>query len=155
MRLVLRFEERLAGSYRFGEGRDRPLRLEIVATSSGGGRFDATGLLDAPGLAARAPLEGRVTVARPLRISYELAFRDDRGEPLRLVADKAQLFEHAYAGLTTLRGALVDARYGRRVALFAARFDARGDIGWWLSRLRLLPADDPASIRRRSLAGQE
>ncbi len=150
MRLALRFEERLAGSYRFGDERDRPLRLELVATSTGGGRFDVTGLIDAPGLAARAPLEGRITLGRPLRISYALTFPDDAGRSLRLVAEKARLLEHAYASLTTLRGELVETQEERRVAVFAARFDARGDIGWWLSRLRLMPADGPPSIRRRS-----
>lgn len=137
MRLALRFEERLSGSYRFGEERDRPLRLEIVATSSPGGGFDASGVIDAPGLAARAPVAGRLVLGRPLRIVYELGFQDEGGARLRLVASKAQLFEHAYASLTTLRGEIFGDSSGAPVAVFAARFDARGDLGWWLSRLSL------------------
>lgn len=141
--LAVAFAERLSGSYRDRSERDRPLSIELRARSSRGepfGRFVAGGRLSADGIATNAELSGSVVFSLRGSLAYDLSFTSPSGERLRLLAHKRDLYIHPYAAFTTLRGALVDAATGDRIALVAARFDARGDVGWWLKNVRLLRA---------------
>lgn len=142
--LAVEFRERLSGSYRDRAGRDRPLRLDFYARSSraeGVHTFVAGGTIDADGLASRAALAGTIAFSPAswtrLSLRYEATFMSIDGTKLRLVAHKNDLRFALYSAFTTLRGTIEDASSGAIVAPFAARFDARGDLRWWLSHLRL------------------
>lgn len=135
------FGERLSGAYReLRPGtKDRPLHLELSARSGELGsimRCPAIGVISADGLARRAEVSGHIQLGANL--VYELGFATDAGRRVRLVGEKRQLRASVYAGFTTLRGWLFDVEQGQRVATVVARFDARGDVLWWLRQLRLL-----------------
>lgn len=137
----LSFAERLSGAYRelAAGSRDRPLFIEIEARCGEAGsrmRCPAVGRLSAEGLALSTKVEGHIQMGMR-GLLYELAFVSDAGRELRLIADKSQLAASVYAGFTTLRGVLFDGDRGDRLATVAARFDARGDVVWWLRQLRL------------------
>lgn len=138
--VALEFAERLSGSLRFAGGRDQPIRLDLKGRSIAGHRlrrFAAEGTLCAGSFARAAPVAGTITLAHGTLV-YDLAFEDDRGGRLRLEADKRHLFADLYAGFTTLRGTVFEET--KAVATFSARFDARGDLGWWLKNLRVTRA---------------
>jgi hypothetical protein len=140
--LSLGFTEWLTGWYRDGLGRQRPLQLEVQGASKPGmglREFVATGTLSADGLVATAALTGTVSfvseAGRVWTLRYDLASSVPQG--LRLVATKRDLAGAPYAAFTTLRGEIFDTERVQLLAPFAARFDARGDVGRWLRSVSL------------------
>jgi hypothetical protein len=138
--VIVEFAERLSGSYRDHAGLEHPLRMELQGRSRRGTRlrsFDVTGSLTARGLCERAPLSGEIRYAGPWSLEYDLELSDATGRRLRVRAAKRELGAALYAAFTTLRGAFVDPATSDEVASFAARFDARGDLRWWLENLKI------------------
>lgn len=140
----VRFEERLSGGYRLvgsrGEDRERPLRVTLAATSDPRSplvRFEVQdGLVQGLGL-TDAPLTGGAITIRNAKFGWVLEYVLRTSEDLWILAAKEIFAGDLYAGFTTLRGTVLDKGRGENVAELCLRFDARGDVGWWLERLRL------------------
>lgn len=144
----LRFEERLSGAYRLvgarGEDRERPLRLALMATSDPCAplaRFQVQeGVVQAPGLLDVRLSGGEITI-QSAKVGWLLAYAlrafSEADSDLWILGEKEIAARDLYAGFTTLRGALVDKARDEKVAELCLRFDARGDVGWWLRSLNL------------------
>lgn len=142
----LRFEERLSGGYRLsgahGQQRELPLRITLEARSDPRApliRFEVSGGFVRGSDPLQAPLVGGeisvedASLGWRLCYALQLAGAGDRW----IVASKELTPGELYAGFTTLRGRLEDRARGEQVAELCLRFDARGDVGWWLKGLRV------------------
>jgi hypothetical protein len=133
-KIGLKFSETMAGSYRplEGDGAEHSLVFHIDATSHNlwktlrDGRVEATGYVEAEGLAERAPIEGFMVI-KPLVsrfIRYEFSFTGDDGARYRYVGQKDIRHTNPLRSWTRLPGALFDAD-GKRIADSVLYFDVK------------------------------
>ena len=132
IRLGFRFSENMYGSYRpvAGPAGERSFRFHFDVASGDLwktlrlGRAQATGTVDAEGLATHAPLEGFIVI-KPLvsrLIRYEFDFTGDDGASYHYAGEKTIRHLHPIATWTTLPGAIYDAD-AREFARSVTRFD--------------------------------
>lgn len=138
------FREVMAGTIRLtGEGRDRPLRLELVATAPGLLRIWADtdarleGRVVCPGWADDVLTDGRLQIApvAARRIRYRCDFVTTDGRPMHLDGWKSISYRHLLRSMTTLPASVVDDA-GRLVGQALLRFDARHDLARFLAGFR-------------------
>lgn len=155
-----RFAEVMAGAFRLaGEGRERPMRLELSADLPGvlrrwgdteGG---LTGRVHVPGWADDHAATGRLRVA-PLaarRIRYTMDFTAEDGRRLRLDGWKSVAPRHPVRSMTSLPVTVTDAD-GAVVGDALLRFDLR-DVARLAGGVRF-PGPGPMRSRWRGQAGR-
>lgn len=149
-RLGLAYEEALSGA-QYVEGAAHlhgPISIRLSAEAPSlcdlvrRRTIAVRGVLEAPGIAARAPVEGeiRLSGSRDRLVAYRLSFVDDEGRPLLFVAHKRLVPRHLYASLTVLTGTIEEAS-GVVRARCTLRFDVRTDLSSALRTLRLFRPD--------------
>ncbi len=102
------------------------------------GKAKLTGTVEAPGLAAAAPVVKGVITLRPVLqriVKYELAFLGDDGKRYRFVGQKDIRWLDALRTWTTLPGEISDDA-GRLVARCQTRFDYKSDWMQFASSFR-------------------
>jgi len=144
-RLGFRFDENMAGSYRLlrEPEAERRFAFHYNVVSPGlwrtlrDGRAEATGYVEAEGLAERAELAGFIVI-RPLVarvIRYEFHFCGDDGSRYRFAGEKTIRHLHPIRTWTTLPGALYDAE-DKQIAHNLVRFDLK-EVGPFLRSFKL------------------
>lgn len=132
-----RFAETMSGTYaRLDSPSDErrfsftvEARADSVTRHLRNGRAALSGVVEAEGLAAQAPLEGALTLS-PVSgrfIRYEFQFTGDDGKPYRFSGQKTLSLLSPLKSSTTLPGALYDGR-GTQIATCLTRFDLKGDL---------------------------
>lgn len=140
-----RFEENMYGSYHLvrepGAERRFAFHYEVASRelwrTLRSGRAEATGWVEAEGLAAHAELVGFIVI-KPLVarfIRYEFDFRGDDGTSYHYAGEKTIRHLHPLRTWTTLPGALYDAE-GEEIARSLARFDTQ-EMGPFLRSFQL------------------
>ena len=124
---------------RYSESKHRALRRRHCprASTRGDGRAEATGYVEAEGLAERAELAGFIVI-RPLvarTIRYEFHFYGDDGSRYRFAGEKTIRHLHPIRTWTTLPGALYDAE-DRAIAHSLSHFDLK-ELGPFLRSFKL------------------
>ncbi|MFO0554961.1 MAG: hypothetical protein U0271_41675 [Polyangiaceae bacterium] len=140
--LSLAFSERATGGFwRFDEpAREHPLRFHLRATAPRVERpltFRVTGDFSADGLVDAGTLTGTITAPRAWMLEYRLNIVKDGAVSLVLHGAKHNIHRDLYAGMTTLAGTLSEPDASSPFARFVSRFDARGDVRWWLRNLHV------------------
>ena len=144
-RLGFRFNENMVGSYRLLREPDaeRRFAFHYDVVSPGlwrtlrDGRAEATGYVEAEGLAERAELAGFIVI-KPLVarcIRYEFHFFGDDGSRYRFAGEKTIRHLHPIRTWTTLPGALYDAE-DKEIAHSLAHFDLK-EVGPFLRSFKL------------------
>jgi hypothetical protein len=136
-----RFRQSLVGSYRFGDAdREQPLSLEIWADRPSflpklAGGLIVEGEIDAPGLADRRPIAGRVTLEPwvPFASRYSLECAANDGRKLTLTAERRARARSPFWSASTVAGEIRDAT-DVMVARFELRLDYRQGLSRWLRR---------------------
>ncbi len=135
-KIGLRFGENMYGHHEMLEGpaAGRRLRFDFryevetrdLLRSLRDGRGEATGWVEAEGLAAHAGLVGSFEIAPFVRryVRYEFEFTDDEGRRHRYVGQKTIRWLHPARTLTTMPGAILD-RDGKPCARTLSRFRFR------------------------------
>jgi len=133
-KLGFRFNENMYGSYRMPPetGPERRFMFHIDAVAGDllqhwrDGRVDATGFVEAEGLASHAPIKGFMILAPWVArfIHYEFTFTSDDGRALRFAGEKTIRHLHPVRTWQTLPGELFDAG-GNTIASVLALFDRR------------------------------
>jgi nucleoside-diphosphate-sugar epimerase len=133
---AFRFSETMAGTARLdqaasnGAGGERRFRFTVTARAASqlgfwvqGERLSLEGTADLDGLATTQPARGSLDLSPLSRreLVYELAFRSDRGEPMRFYGRKRISHLHPLRSWTTLQGALLQS--GMPVGEATLRFD--------------------------------
>lgn len=129
-----RFSENMYGTYRAPAqtGPERRFMFHIDAVASDlrqhwrDGRVEATGFVEADGLAAHAPIKGFMILAPWIArfIRYEFEFTADDGRACRFAGEKTIRHLHPVRTWQTLPGAIYDAD-GKAIASALAYFDRR------------------------------
>lgn len=146
MGLAFELTERLSGGFHLLADplRDRALTLTLrvvvdeLRPLGAGFRGHATGRVAAEGVAEDAEVEGVVEMrfARERRQIYDLRFRGDDGEVVRLRGQKDFLLHSGLDALTVVAAGLFDAE-GEEMGRAVLRFDARADLDSMARSLRV------------------
>lgn len=141
------FEETMSGTYMPADepGVSRPMSfsIQVRADSVVGYLRDhlttIVGILQAPGLAESAPVEGTMTIAPVAQklIRYELSFTGDDGKPYYLRGQKNIVLGDLRRTMTELPVDIRDSG-GALFATGTLRFDMRSDWKQFLSSWRLV-----------------
>jgi hypothetical protein len=145
-RMGFRFSENMYGTYQSASAPDRERRFmfHIEAVSRDwrrtirDGRVEATGFVEAEGLASHAPIEGFMII-KPLvqrLIHYEFEFLGEDGASYRYAGRKTIRHLSPLRTWTTLPGSILDAA-GRETARSVTRFDTR-EFGAFLRSFRFV-----------------
>jgi hypothetical protein len=146
MKRGFRFDETMSGTYAYNDQPDqrRPFSFSVEARADSilrhlrTAKTTLSGTLEAPGLAAHAPIEGTLVMAPLTRriIRYEFAFTGDDGKPYRFEGQKDIRLLKPLSSFTTLPASIYDAS-GNEVATADTRFDLRGDAVQFFTSWRL------------------